>query len=54
MTEKPRPLAVEKMRDSIENKLANIRSVRLLEELRVFIWKNGKLKPCRVIMMILL
>ena len=42
MTEKTRPLAVEKMRDSVENKLANIRSVRLLEELRVFIWKNGK------------
>jgi hypothetical protein len=42
MTEKTRPLAVEKMRDSVENKLANIKSIRLLEELRVFIWKNGK------------
>jgi hypothetical protein len=41
-TEKTRPLAVEKMRDVIENKIANIKSVRLLEELRVFIWKNGK------------
>ena len=42
MTEKTRPLAVEKMRDVIENKIANIKSIRLLEELRVFIWKNGK------------
>jgi hypothetical protein len=42
MTEKTRPLAVEKMRNFVENKLANIKSVRLLDELRVFIWKNGK------------
>lgn len=42
MTEKTRPLAVEKMRDFLENKVATIRSIRLLEELRVFIWKNGK------------
>ena len=41
-TEKTRPLAVEKMRDVIENRIANIKSIRLLEELRVFIWKNGK------------
>lgn len=41
-TEKTRPLVIEKMRDIIENKLANIKSIRLLEELRVFIWKNGK------------
>ncbi len=31
-TEKTRPLAVEKMRDVLENKIANIKSVRLLEE----------------------
>lgn len=42
MTEKSRPLIVEKVRDFIENKTANIKSIRLLEELRVFIWKNGK------------
>jgi len=42
MTEKTRPLAVDKMRDFLENKVATIRSIRLLEELRVFIWKNGK------------
>jgi hypothetical protein len=37
-----RPLVIEKMRDTLENKIANIKSIRLLEELRVFIWKNGK------------
>ena len=42
MSQKTRPLAVEKMRDFVENKLVNIKSVRLLEELKVFIWKNGK------------
>ncbi len=31
-----------KMRDFIETKTVVIRSIRLLEELRVFIWKNGK------------
>jgi hypothetical protein len=41
-TEKTRPLVIEKMRNFIELKLATIRSIRLLEELRVFIWKNGK------------
>lgn len=41
-TEKTRPLVIERMRDFIENKLVNIKSLRLLEELRVFIWKNGK------------
>jgi hypothetical protein len=42
MNEKTRPLAVDKMRNMLENRLANIKSLRLLEELRVFIWKNGK------------
>ena len=42
MSPKTRPLALEKMRDSIENKVATIRSRRLLEEFRVFIWKNNK------------
>jgi hypothetical protein len=41
-TEKTRPLVIEKMRDFVENKVVTIRSIRLLEELRVFIWKNGK------------
>jgi hypothetical protein len=30
------------MRDFIENKVVIIKSVRLLEELRSFIWKNGR------------
>ena len=42
MSQKTRPLAIEKMRDFLENKLVTIRSVRLLNELKVFIWKNGK------------
>ena len=41
-TQKSRPLIIERMRDFLENKLVTIRSVRLLEELRSFIWKNGK------------
>ena len=42
MSSRTRPLALEKMRDCLENKVANIKSLRLLEELRVFIWKNNK------------
>ena len=42
MSTKVRPSILEKMRDFIENKTVTIRSIRLLEELRVFIWKNGK------------
>jgi hypothetical protein len=42
MNQRTRPLAIEKMRDSIENKIAVIKSRRLIEELRVFIWKNNK------------
>jgi|694.fasta_scaffold151362_2 hypothetical protein len=41
-TEKTRPLVIERMRDFIENKVVIIKSVRLLEELRSFIWKNGR------------
>lgn len=39
---KNRPLLLERMRDYLENRMATIRSVRLLEELRTFIWKNNK------------
>jgi hypothetical protein len=42
MNQRTRPLAIEKMRDSIESKVAVIKSRRLLEEFRVFIWKNNK------------
>lgn len=41
-TQQTRPLVIEKMRDFVENRIVTIRSIRLLEELRVFIWKNGK------------
>jgi hypothetical protein len=42
MTVKSRPLVLERLRDFVENKLCTVRSIRLLEELRVFVWKNGK------------
>ena len=37
-----RPLILEKMRTFVENKQVIIRSIRFIEELRVFIWKNNK------------
>lgn len=37
-----RPLILEKMRAYLESKSAIVRSLRFLEELRVFIWKNNK------------
>jgi intein/homing endonuclease len=37
-----RPLILEKMRAFLESKQATIRSLRLLEELRTFIWKSNK------------
>jgi hypothetical protein len=39
---KSRPLMLERMRDFVENKVVTIRSIRLLEELRVFVWRNNK------------
>jgi hypothetical protein len=39
-TSRTKPLVISKLRDMVENKYANIKSLRLLEELRVFIWKN--------------
>jgi hypothetical protein len=39
-TGKTKPLVIGKLRDFVENKFVTIRSLRLLEELRVFIWKN--------------
>jgi len=42
MSSKSRPLVIERMRDFIETKQVKIRSIRLIEELRVFIWKNAK------------
>lgn len=37
-----RPLILEKLRAFLEGRHAIIRSLRLLEELRVFIWKNNR------------
>ena len=42
MNQKTRPLVIEKMRSFIEDKIVTIQSQRLLDELRVFIWKNQK------------
>ena len=42
MNQKTRPLVIEKMRSFMEERSVIIQSQRLLDELRVFIWKNGK------------
>jgi hypothetical protein len=42
MSSASRPLIIERMRDFIETKQVKIRSIRLIEELRVFVWKNSK------------
>jgi len=42
MNQRTRPLVIEKGRSFIEEKSVTIRSQRTLDELRVFIWKNGK------------
>ncbi len=39
---KSRPLIIAKLIEYIRDKSCNIKSKRLLSELRVFIWKNGK------------
>lgn len=42
MNQRTRPLVIEKARSFIEEKTVTIRSQRFLDELRVFIWKNGR------------
>lgn len=42
MNQKTRPLVLEKMRSFVEEKSVVFQSHRLLDEFRVFIWKNGK------------
>jgi hypothetical protein len=42
MSLKTRPLVVNKFREYVGDKSIVIQSKRLLEEMRVFIWKNGK------------
>jgi hypothetical protein len=42
MNQRTRPLVIEKARSFIEDRSVTIRSQRLLDEYRVFIWKHGK------------
>lgn len=42
MNQRTRPLVIEKGRSFIEEKSVIIKSQRTLDELRVFVWKNGK------------
>ena len=42
MSLRTRPLVVNKMREYIGDKSVTIQSKRLLEEMRVFVWKNGR------------
>jgi len=42
MNQRTRPLVIEKGRSFLEERSVIIRSQRTLDELRVFIWKNGK------------
>jgi intein/homing endonuclease len=44
---KTRPLAIEKLETCIREKVFNIRSNRLLDELSVFVWHNGKAEAMR-------
>ena len=42
MSNRTRPIVIEKFVEYVRSKSVTIQSVRLLEEMRVFIWKNGK------------
>jgi hypothetical protein len=42
MSLKSRPLCINKFREFVGDKSVTIRSKRLVEEMRVFIWKNGR------------
>jgi hypothetical protein len=37
-----RPIAIGKFQEAIQDKGVTLHSVRLLEEMKVFIWKNGR------------
>ena len=39
---KTRPLIVAKLEEFIRNKLITVRSTRVVNEMKTFIWKNGK------------
>jgi hypothetical protein len=42
MSLRTRPLVVNKFREYVGDKSVTIRSKRLLEEMKVFVWKNGR------------
>ena len=44
---KTRPLIISKLEEFIRNKLINVYSIRLVNELRTFIWHNGKPQAMR-------
>jgi hypothetical protein len=44
---KTRPLIISKMEEFVRNKLINIRSLRLFNEMKTFIWNNGKAQAMR-------
>jgi len=46
-TSKTRPLIIAKMEEFIRNKLLTIYSTRLLEEMKTFIWHNGRPQAMR-------
>tara|TARA_A100001515_G_scaffold144809_1_gene150144 strand:+ start:420 stop:2006 length:1587 start_codon:yes stop_codon:yes gene_type:complete len=41
-SQKTRPLVVAKLEEFVRNKLINIRSKRLYNEMKTFVWQNGK------------
>ena len=42
MSMRTRPLCINKFREFVGDRSVTIRSKRLLEEMKVFIWKNGR------------
>ena len=42
MSSSTRPIAIGKFQEAIQDKGLIFRSIRLLEEMKVFIWKNGR------------
>lgn len=46
-SQRTRPLIIAKLEEAIRNRLITIRSARLMEELRTFIWKDGRPQAMR-------
>jgi hypothetical protein len=44
---KTRPLIIAKLEEFVRNKLINLKSMRLLQELRTFVWNNGRPEAMR-------